>query len=186
MNISQAEAFPDLHDLVRLFYDRIEDLGEFEHVVRSQMPTCYQTLLAHNHHMTVTVESYHDCLVDVEVLEFRVVNSAYQRKILLRRQTDQRVVMFGIVRLHMQYLADEVSQEILSHSVPLGRVLIEHNVMRRVELGKLWKVMPGDDLVRHFQLDQGRVTFGRTAIIHCDDQPAIELVEIVSPEPSLS
>lgn len=183
MNPSQA-AFPDLHDLVHLFYDRTEDLGEFHQVTGSEMPAAYRTLLDHNHHMTVTVESFHGCLVDVVVLEYRTQADTYQRKILLTRQSDQAVVMFGIVRLHLQYLAADVQAEIQSRRIPLGRVLIENNVLRRVELGKLWRVVPGLDLQRHFNLDVPKVTFGRTAIIHCDDKPAIELVEIVAPEPS--
>ena len=89
--------------------------------------------------------------------------------------------MFGIVRLHTQYLADNVRAEIESQKIPLGRVLIEHNVLRRVELGELWRVTPNVALQRHFRLDGPEVTFGRTAIIHCDEEPAIELVEIVAP-----
>lgn len=180
MNIRQA-AFPSLKELVQLFYNNVEDLAEFEQVSGDAMPDDYRSLLDHNHHMTVTVESYHDCLVDVNVLDFRKRDVAYQRKILLTRKSDQNVVMFGIVRLHTQYLAARVRDEIESRRIPLGRVLINHNVLRRVELGKLWKVTPNLELQRHFNLESPKVTFGRTAIIHCDDEPAIELVEIVAP-----
>ena len=132
--------------------------------------------------MTVTVESHHGSLVDVRVLEYAKHGDIYRRKILLTRQSDQRVVMFGIVRLHTHYLQEEVRDEIESQQIPLGRVLIDHNVLRRVELGQLWRVTPGEELQRHFNLDSPEVTFGRTAIIHCDEEPAIELVEIVAPE----
>lgn len=181
MDTSKA-AFPDLHELVRLFYEQIADLGEFTMVGGEELPPVYRVLLDHNHHMTVTVEAHHGCTVDVQVLEYQKQSDTYCRKILLRRQSDDRVVMFGIVRLHMHYLDEEVRGEIESRRVPLGRVLIEHDVLRRVELGKLWRVRPGLELQRHFKLDAPRVTFGRTAIIHCDDEPAIELVEIVAPE----
>lgn len=185
MGTSQA-AFPDLQELVRLFYDRLEDLGTFQEVDGESMPAVYGRLLNHNCHMTVTVESFHRSLVDVQVLDYRSDSTTYQRKILLSRQTDDVVVMFGIVRLHLQYLAPEVRGEIESRSTPLGRILIEHNVLRRVELGKLWRVTPGEDLQRHFNLTSPEVTFGRTAIIHCDHKPAIELVEIVAPETEAS
>lgn len=181
MQASQA-AFPDLYELVRLFYDQVEDLAVFENVAGAAMPAIPGKLLNHNHHMTVTVESYHGCPVDVRVLEYAKQGDTYTRKILLTRQRDQMVVMFGIVRLHTQYLSEQVRQEIESRQIPLGRVLIDHNVLRRVELGQLWRVTPGEELCRHFQLTAAKVTFGRTAIIHCDEEPAIELVEIVSPE----
>ena len=111
-----------------------------------------------------------------------IVDDTYCRKILLRRKSDGRVVMFGIIRLHTGYLSEEVRSEIEAEETPLGRVLIEHNVLRRVELGKLWEVIPHEELQRHFNMDSTAVTFGRTAIIHCDGEPAIELVEIVAPE----
>ena len=66
--------------------------------------------------------------------------------------------------------------------IPLGRVLINHGVLRRVELSQLWKVVPGVDLCSLFKLDQAVDTYGRTAIIYCDGEPAIELLEIVAPE----
>ena len=181
MHASQA-AFPDLHELARLFYNRIEDLGTFENVSGDELPKVYSHLLNHNYHMTVTVETHHGCPVDVRVLEYAMQGDTYRRKILLTRQSDDRIVMFGIVRLHMNYLTEQVRAEVKSQKTPLGRVLINHNVLRRVELGKLWKVTPGDDVCRHFQLNTPEVTFGRTAMIHCDEEPAIELVEIVTPE----
>lgn len=181
VNTSQA-AFPDLHELVQLFYDDVEDLARFENKSSGTLPSPYDLLLDHNHHMTVTVESHHGCPVDVKVLEFETKGDMYCRKILLTRQSDNRVVMFGIVRLHTRYLNETVRAEIESQRIPLGRVLIEHNVLRRVELGKLWQVTPNAELQRHFNQPSAEVTFGRTAIIHCDDEPAIELVEIVAPE----
>lgn len=181
MNTSQA-AFPSLHELVHLFYDQVQELAEFKNVESGMLPAPYDRLLDHNHHMTVTLENHHAHPVDVHVLQVELKGGTYCRKILLTRQSDERVVMFGIVRLHTQYLNPDVREEIESQKVPLGRVLIEHNVLRRVELGKLWQVAPNVELQRHFNLDSAQVTFGRTAIIHCDDEPAIELVEIVAPE----
>ena len=181
MNISQA-AFPSLQDLVRLFYNRVEDLAEFERLEGgARMPQPYRRLLDHNHHMTVTVESFHGCPVDVKVLDYRYEGDTYQRQILLTRRSDSQVVMFGIVRLHTQHLAPHVREQIETRRTPLGRVLIDNNVLRRVELGELWRVTPGEVLQRHFNLDSPELTFGRTAIIHCDEEPAIELVEIVAP-----
>ena len=58
-------------------------------------------------HMTVTVEEFHHSPVDV-VLAKKTVLPHYARKILLSRQTDGRVVQFGIVRLNFSYLAPEV------------------------------------------------------------------------------
>ena len=183
MDTGQA-AFPDLDELVQLYYDEASDLADFYAIDGSAMPAVFQKLLNHEHHMTVAVESHHGCPVNVEVLDYENRGDIYIRKILLKRTTDDRVVQFGIVRLHVNFIGDDVRGEIESRTVPLGRALINHGVMRRVELSQLWKVFPGKDLRRLFKLDEDdpNETYGRTAIIHCDGEPAIELLEIVSPE----
>ncbi len=172
---------PDLDTLIALFYDAPEQLGIFRHVQGPQMPLPYRTLLDHQHHMTVTVEKFHGSLVDVRVLDKQVTPTHYSRKILLARQSDKKIVQFGIVRLHLQALSEPVRNEILAEGTPLGRVLIQHNVMRQIQLSALWHVTPGEDLSHYFGMQHGQFTYGRTAMIHCDGQPAIELLEIVSP-----
>ena len=38
-------------------------------------------------------------------------------------------------------------------------------------------------MMEWFGPERPRLTYGRLAYIHCDGQPAIELLEIVAPEP---
>jgi chorismate-pyruvate lyase len=173
---------PDLASLVRLFYAQPAALGQLVEVTAEQMPPVYRRLLAHEEHMTVTVEEFHHSPVDVRVLAKKVVLPHYARKILLARQTDGRVVQFGIVRLNFSYLAPEVQSEIEDELVPLGRVLIEHDVLRRVRLSQLWQVTPGEDLQQMFGLQGPQKTYGRTAIVECNEEPAVEVLEIVTPE----
>ena len=80
----------------------------------------------------------------------------YSRKIVLHRQSDGRVVLFGIPRLNLRLVDDDVRREILSQNTPLGRVLIEHNVLREVQLASLYRVEPGPDLCRLFGLAEPR------------------------------
>ena len=72
--------------------------------------------------------------------------------------------------------------EILQRQLPLGRVLIQNNVLRRIEPTAFLRVTPGPAMIQWFGLDQATPTYGRLAMIHCDNQPAVELVEIVAPE----
>jgi chorismate-pyruvate lyase len=173
---------PDLATLVSLFYAEPAALGRLVEVTAEQMPTVYRRLLAHEEHMTVTVEEFHHSPVNVRVLAKTVSPPHYARKILLSRQTDGRVVQFGIVRLNFSYLAAEVQSEIEQERTPLGRVLIEHNVLRRVHLSRLWEVTPGEDLQQLFGLQGPQKTYGRTAIVECNEEPAVEVLEIVIPE----
>jgi len=175
------ESTADIHTLVALFYDRPDELGTFSAVASGDMPAKYQRLLAHEDHMTVTVESFHRSPVDVDVRQTTEDGDHYARKILLRRQSDGRVVQFGIVRLNRAFLSEEVREEIESQEIPLGRVLISHNVLRHVQLLSLWKIAAGSDLAGFFEIDVHSEVFGRTALIYCNGEPAVELLEIVSP-----
>jgi hypothetical protein len=74
-----------------------------------------------------------------------------------------------------------VRLRIEAEDTPLGRVLIENNVLRRVRLASLWRVRAGAELARLFDLAAGAVTYGRTALIECNNEPAVELLEIVAP-----
>jgi chorismate-pyruvate lyase len=118
----------------------------------------------------------------VKVVEYRVAGDSYSRKILLALQRTGRVVMFGLMRVNFRYCSEAIRQEILGGQTPLGRVLINHNVLRRIEPTAFLRVFPGPAMAEWFGLDAPRPTYGRFALIHCDEQPAVELLEIVAPE----
>ncbi len=172
----------DLDTLVGLFYDQPDQLATFHQQHHTELPVSYRRLLAHTGHMTVTVEDRHRCAVDVEVLQVLHNETHYSRQILLRRQRDKRVVQFGIVRLALDTIEAPAREEIISQRTPLGRVLIEHGVMRAVQLLGLWQVHCGPQLAKYFGTNLGHVTYGRTALIYCNSEPAVELLEIVAPE----
>jgi len=178
--MSASPPLPDLTTLVALFYENPEELGLFEQVDAAEIPTPYRELLDHNAHMTVTMEDFHRSPVDVRVLATRHDGALYSRKILLSRQSDGRVVQFGIPRLNLELLDAEVREEIESQRTPLGRVLIKHNVLREVELVALWRVKMGGDLTRLFSQPAGGTAYGRTALIHLNGEPAVELLEIAA------
>jgi chorismate-pyruvate lyase len=172
---------PILESLATLFYARLEDLGDFVEVPAEAIPAVDQKLLAHQNHMTVTVERQHRSPVDVRVLETHISGEHYARKILLARQSDGAVVQFGIVRLNFAHVDAEVRREVESQKIPLGRVLIAHNVHREIHLLRLWRIEPGPDLQKLFGISSSQTIYGRTAIIDCNGEPAIELLEIVPP-----
>ena len=169
---------PDLQSLAGLFFQDSKRLGQFTEIPVEELPSPYRELLGHTLHMTVTVENYHNSPVDVQVLDKHVTENHYSRKILLRRQSDNKVVQFGIVRLNKAALSDEVWHEIENEGAPLGRVLIEHNVMRHVKLMSTWQIKPGPELREAFSTD-AETCYGRTALIYTDGVPAVELLEIV-------
>lgn len=172
----------ELEVMAQLYYPTVADLGCFRELSPEDMPPTFRQLLAHDRHMTLAVESFHGCLVNVVVLDSRRTENHYIRKILLTRTSDDEVVMFGIVRIMRCLLEPAIREKVEGEQIPLGRILIEHNVMRNVRLLSLWKVEPGKDIQRLFGMSTPMTCYGRTALLYLDTLPAIELLEIVTPE----
>lgn len=172
---------PDLQTLLDLFPPS-SYLRAWEFVPADDVPEPYRTLLVHEHHMTVTVEAHHGDFVDVRILDRRHVHDTYERKILLALQGTGKIVQFGLVRIHLQYCSPPVRAAIITGKTPLGRILINHQVLRRIEPTAFLRVVPGPEMMTWFGLTEPTPTYGRLALIHCNNKPAIELLEIVAPE----
>lgn len=181
MKHQAQRATPELSALVDLFYDNPQALGTFQELHDADLPQPARRLLAHDQHMTVTLEEFHQCRVTLEVLRTNVTATHYARKILLHRESDRQIVLFGLVRLALALLSDDIRGEIESQETPLGHVLIRHNVLRTVRLLSLWQIAPGDDLCTRLGVTADKTCYGRTALIYCDGVPAVELLEIVTP-----
>ncbi|RMG40683.1 MAG: hypothetical protein D6725_02935 [Planctomycetota bacterium] len=177
------------HDELKSLLDLFPDTGpdtlirRAEHVPSTLTPEPYKRLLVHNHHMTVTMEDYHGAPVAVRVLDRRLDGEVYSRKILLLKEGTDQVVQFGIVRFDLSYVTQPVRDEILAAQTPLGRILIQHNVLRHIDLGAVLRIQIGPELAEYFRCEPDAWTYGRLATIFCNLQPAVDLLEIPAPLP---
>lgn len=174
-------ALTELKSLTGPFCGTSQLFEMVEHVASATVPEPYQSLLVHEQHMTVTMEQHHGCKVDVEVLGELLEGEIYCREILLRNQSTQQVVQYGIVRFDFQYVTPAVKEEILARQTPLGRVLILHNVLRHIDLGAILELKTGPRLTDIFECPPGSRTYGRLATIFCNNKPAVDLLEISVP-----
>ncbi len=181
MNVPVEPAGPDLETLFAQF-PPADDLPAYELVPGERVPEPYRGLLVHEHHMTVTVEAFHGEPVDVRILARRHNGDSYARKILLVLQGSGRIVQFGIVRIDLRQVSPEVRDEIVAGQTPIGRILIRHDVLRRIEPKAYLRIDPGPKQMAWFGLSEPRPLYGRLALIHCDGRPALELLEVVAPE----
>lgn len=185
VGLSKDDADVKIETLLSEFYDPatgFEPFGQCSSAV--ELPSPYNKLLNHHAHMTVTVESHHGDRVDVDVHRHHRRQDSqgdwYVREITLKTHTSGKVVQYGIVRLNVNALDRNVWERIESQETPLGRVLIEHNVLREVALCELWEIKAGPALAEFLGSEPGDTLYGRTALIYCDGEPAIELLEVVS------
>jgi hypothetical protein len=163
---------------------------DLEPVDAREVPEPYRSLLVHREHMTVTLEQHHRSKVDLVVLERRVAGDDYARRLILTAGPGRKVVLAGIMRLQLGAAGEAVRRSVVEESTPLGRLLIENDVLRAIEPLAYLRVRMSPDLAGLFHAPPGvKVTYGRVAGITCSSGdgrpaavPAVELLEIVSPE----
>lgn len=160
------------------------DLGsdDITIVPAAEVPGSYGKLLVHHHHMTVTLEKYHEAKLRLTVLDRKVQGDDYARRLLLKAGPADKVVLAGIMRFQLEQCREEVRREILAESKPLGRILIEHKVLRWIEPHVYLRVEMKERLREIFKAPPHvHVTYGRVALIICHNIPAVELLEVVAP-----
>lgn len=143
------------------------------------MPATARMLLVHTDHMTSVLNAYYRTTVELRVLQERRGPDRYARMILLTRPDGGRVVEFGIARMHLAMVAAPVRAEILARRAPLGDILVRHDVLRRVDPRWYYRFPAGSQIAGVFG-DGAGPAYGRVGTIYCNEEPAIEVLEVVA------
>lgn len=179
--LTDRQATHDLAELYGIFGETGAAVPRGAVADPAACPAYARELLAHHSHMTVTLERHHGGPVSVEVAKSTRDGDRYARKIILRRP-DGRVVLYGIMRFDFRHCSAEVRDRILEEKTPLGRILIEHDVLRKITTHAVLRLEPTEEILRVFGLAAPEPVYGRLATIFCNHEPAVDLLEIVPPE----
>lgn len=172
---------PTFDHLYGLFPDS-PDRPDAVEVPSSEVPEPYHSLLVHTHHMTVTVEQFYGSPVDVRVMACQREGNEYARKIVLALKNDpKKVVQFGLVRINLGVCPEPVRAAIIEGKTPLGRVLIQHNMLRHIEQVALLRATLSPTMAEWFRVAPGTETYGRIGVIYTGTRPAVEVLEILAP-----
>jgi chorismate-pyruvate lyase len=157
---------------------------DFLEVSPEEMPSASRQLLVHQKHMTRTLNSHYGKPVDVHVLERHHDGDLYSRKIFLTPREADTIVEYGLVRMDFRYMPHSVRDAILQEHAPLGSILINHNILRRIQPRWYLKFPKASTILTWFDCHPNEDLYGRLATIYCNGEPAIELVEIVTAVPA--
>ena len=147
----------------------------------SGLPPTFRTLLDHREHMTTTLETFYGEPIDLRVLQCHHDGNKYHRQILLTLRDSGTIVEFGIARLDFAYIPPAAREEILAQEAPLGDILIRHQVLRDIEPKWFFQVDGECPWRRYFDDCADSSAYGRLGVICCNGGPAIEMLEVVSP-----
>ncbi len=173
-----------LDALLKLFPASALEHLSAELVSADDVPQPFRRLLVHHQHMTVTLEDEYQSTLELQILARKHNGTKYARLLRLTAGSDGPVVLVGIMRFHLEYCSSQVAAEIVRGTAPLGRILIDHDVMRSIECHAYLRFKLDDELRSLFALPadaSASETYGRIARIICDGEPAVELLEIVAP-----
>ena len=177
----------DYTNIPEALTDLCADLDDAERIIRfaepvtsGDLPPSYRSLLDHRAHMTAVLSDFHGSSVALKVLAHQHDGDVYRRKIVLTVGAAERVVEFGLVRLDLSVVGDAVRSAIIERRRPLGEILIEHNVLTRVEPRWFVKFPAGSPPHEHFGGAVADSVFGRIGTIYFHEEPAVELLEVVT------
>lgn len=149
-------------------------------VVQPQnIPNPSDELLVHHGHMTIVLQRHHGSPMQVHVLEESLEGDRYTRRIALSPVGSDKIVERGIARIDLRVIPEAAKQEILAKQSPLGAILIKHNVHRRVKPRYFLRFSDGSAVLKLLGAEPGQTVYGRLGTIYCDNEPCIELLEIV-------
>ena len=170
---------PDLLDLLATFGDQSQ-APLFSPVAAHDMPSPYRELLAHDGHMTVTVESFFGAPAVLGVHATQLDEHRYARKITLHARPEGPALLSGIMRIHLNACTAPVRADVLAGELPLGRILIAHNVMRTLRSGPYYRVRADAEPLLGLRLAVPPVAYARIAAMHTPSGRAVELLEIMT------
>ena len=190
-----ARADRSLTRLDELFGLFAEAAPKHRAMAPEDIPKIPRSLLHHQRHMTVTLEQHYDTRVELAVLDQIYQEPFYARKILLTHATpdedETSVVQYGIMRFDLRRVSAKVRSLILAEELPLGRILIENDVLRRITTHGLLAIEPSPSMRSAVGLSvqppqsfsfrpPSTVLYGRLATILCNESPAVDLLEVVT------
>lgn len=145
------------------------------------LPDPARHLLAHHGHMTEVLTAHHGAPLSVRPYRIHQSGDMYGRRLDLFAGDDPRPVMTGIMIFNLAMVAPTVRDEIVGAQSPLGEILIRHRILRRVVADAFLRFEADDPLAARFGGSEPAPAYGRIATIDCDQQPAVDLLEIVRP-----
>lgn len=170
-----------LADLCDGFFGELAFLERCPRLEAEELPAGARRLLVHHEHMTTVLREVYGRPVELVVQAQRQDDYEYARRVVLRLAGTERIVEVGVVRIDLRFTSPSVQAEILSRREPLGDILTRHGVLRRISPRWYFRFPGGTPIADAF--GGGAEAFGRVGTIYCDEQPAIELLEVVGDGP---
>ncbi len=161
---------------------RDSHIVELAEIQPASMSADARTILDHDRHMTTVQQERFPDGISLDVLHANIDGGLYTREVMLRRKSDGIPVLYAVLDVSCDLLPAPLVDQLKAAEQPFGQILIDSGIERRIEVQRFvtaatlpaFAGLTGDDR---------ETVVGREIIIYCDDQPAINVLELLVNEP---
>lgn len=158
-------------------------LPAIEQVEGDAVPEPLRSLLVHQDDMTPTLEKFHQAKIHVHVLRREQRNGFYFREVVLEKDSDDRPVEFGAIKINLNLFQPKARQLILGERQPLGYILADCDVVHSSRPKAYLKILADDFIGESLRVPRHTALYGRrNTLFDPQQQPLAEIVEILPPE----
>lgn len=146
------------------------------------VPEPYRGLLVHERDMTSTLERFWKSSLHLRVLDKHQEDSQLVRQVVLLRDTDERPVEFGAIRINLDAFESDARAAIVECRVPLGAILDRSRVAYTCSPSAYFSFV-SDTIAQHaFDIDGSHMLYGRhNTLLDPNGETLAEVVEILPP-----
>ncbi len=159
------------------------DLPLLELQQGAEIPPPYRDLLVHMREMTPTLEAYYGSSIHIEPLQVLDGQLTFTREALLRLDSCDRVVEYGVLRAHLGLLSPEAVELLRARRVPMGTILARCGVTHSSSPSGFFRFRNPKFAADKFCLVWDGWLYGRrNTLLNESGRPLAEVCEILPPD----
>ena len=156
-----------------------------EFVFSGELPEPARWLLVHDSDMTSRLRTHHQSPIGLRVLDSTSDDIVVDRRVVLVRKSDDRIVEFGAIRIFLKHLTSELREAVLAGEEPLGGLLENSGMEYTSSPGAFFVIVPDDYICEWLGLESRDPVYGRCNKLRTGDEVFAEIVEILPNTPGL-
>jgi chorismate-pyruvate lyase len=146
------------------------------------VPEPYRSLLVHDRDMTPTLENACGRSVELRVLQYSLSDGVFSRQIVLVPEGGAKAVVFGAIKIYLQYFPPEAKRLVVERRHPLGTILRTQGISHTSRPDAFFQVEADAAINGALGLAGEHVLYGRRNVLLDSSQNTLaRVLEILPP-----
>ncbi len=159
-----------------------EPVPHFERVDGDEVPEPQNSLLVHHDDMTPTLQLFYQHPINLSLKKKVLRDNYLLRKVVLTANNDLPV-LFGAIRINLEYYPQAAQEQILACQRPLGEILEVNHIPHTSAPRAFFRVNADYKTRQALMIDGTPMLFGRVnQLVHENGNILVKVVEILPPK----